>query len=469
MKTKRLHYAFAALVMILSAIPDVSAQTYVNKFTFQSLSSFVTEGKMWHCSKWKPAFTGLEDRYYYIQGDTVINGRAAKKMYLKFSKEGTTGNYQAALYEEGSKVYSCYNGSDTFSLLYDFGLNVGEEVTIHNETYTVEMVEECVVKDTPLRVIHLRYDESEESSYQFTWVQGFGGTSEPLYSGPSLPGNNESFQACEMGGEVVLTREQIPSRCLSYIIPFDGKKWTIETMGVYPGALKTTHSMWIEGDTIVGDKACKKLHILSQSEDGKESYTIECCRQDGEKFYRGEKLLFDFGLQQGDLFQASENVVYTVTQVGDTILSDGVSRRCLTINPFNNGVVDESISDLWIEGVGSLEMGIYGNIFDTSGLYRKLLSCTYNNTVIYKESSNKIETSGTTMAKCRILALGSSLTFTSPTATRVELYTPDAVKVGEATFAGGEAVLEAPHTPAAYLYIVTYPDGHRESGKVMVK
>ena len=45
----------------------------------------------------------------------------------------------------------------------------------------------------------------------------------------------------------------------------------------------------------------------------------------------------------------------------------------------------------------------------------------------------------------------------------------DAVKVGEATFENGEAMVKVNKTPATYLYIVTYPDGRRESGKVMVK
>ena len=45
----------------------------------------------------------------------------------------------------------------------------------------------------------------------------------------------------------------------------------------------------------------------------------------------------------------------------------------------------------------------------------------------------------------------------------------DAVKVGEANFANGEAKVKVDETPATYLYIVTYTNGSRESGKVMVK
>jgi hypothetical protein len=45
----------------------------------------------------------------------------------------------------------------------------------------------------------------------------------------------------------------------------------------------------------------------------------------------------------------------------------------------------------------------------------------------------------------------------------------DAIKVGETSFINGEAVVKVNKIPATYLYIVTYPDGRRESGKVVVK
>ena len=62
----------------------------------------------------------------------------------------------------------------------------------------------------------------------------------------------------------------------------------------------------------------------------------------------------------------------------------------------------------------------------------------------------------------------STLHCTAPDAVSLEVYTMDAVKVGEAAFVNGEAAVKVGCTPALYLYVVTYPDGHRESGKVLV-
>ena len=74
-----------------------------------------------------------------------------------------------------------------------------------------------------------------------------------------------------------------------------------------------------------------------------------------------------------------------------------------------------------------------------------------------------------TSKNVRIRSIGQTLLCTSPDAVKLEVYTMDAVKVGEAAFANGEATVKVGNIPATYLYIVTYPDGRRESGKVVVK
>ena len=57
----------------------------------------------------------------------------------------------------------------------------------------------------------------------------------------------------------------------------------------------------------------------------------------------------------------------------------------------------------------------------------------------------------------------------SSTAVNLEIYTMDAIKVGEANFTNGEATVKKKKTSTTYLYIVTYPNGRRESGKVVIR
>ena len=73
------------------------------------------------------------------------------------------------------------------------------------------------------------------------------------------------------------------------------------------------------------------------------------------------------------------------------------------------------------------------------------------------------------LRKANIQVNGSTILCTSPNAIKLEVYTMDAVKVGETAFISSEAIVKVDKVPTTYLYIVTYPDGRRESGKVMMK
>ena len=70
--------------------------------------------------------------------------------------------------------------------------------------------------------------------------------------------------------------------------------------------------------------------------------------------------------------------------------------------------------------------------------------------------------------RAQIRISGSTVSCTAPNAVKLEVYTIDAIKAGEARFVDGEAKVKVNKAPAMYLYIVTYPDGRRESGKVRV-
>jgi len=362
----------------------------------------------------------------------------------------------------------------------------------------------------------------------------------------------------------------------------DNKEWIIHTQVVYPYAPLITHKMKIEGDTIVNGEARKRLINKIINEYGGEREFFEYCHQEGEIFYRNGVKMFDFGLQVGDTFHVDKYEVLAVTEVSTIALNDGVSRKCLSMGVWYSDSIISPAQDKWIEGIGSLKMGIYDNSITKMGVKEELQSVISNNEYIYKREvkseyphtpvvikgcptlenpsvddkidfvielgiflgndtykqqvdsivENTIYTSGTynrywpgvalfnqtknlTLGKlkdgdytlhhnirglngsaptnidttftytftvvkanqieCQIIkkliirATSSTLLCTSPTAVKLEVYTMDAVKVGEADFANGEATVKVGKVPATYLYIVTYPDGRRESGKVAVK
>ena len=166
-------------------------------------------------------------------------------------------------------------------------------------------------------------------------------------------------------------------------IAMDGKEWHIRA-GHY--IYFSDIHMWINGDTIVDGMVCKKLykHTKQLWEDGEERLEVGYCRQDGEKYYQNGELMFDFSLQKGDKFSLRGGYgTYSVIDTGHIVLKDGVSRRCLTVMDDTESFPDEYNSDVWVEGIGSLSMGVFSNDFVNVGLTKTLLDCSYNGQHIY--------------------------------------------------------------------------------------
>ena len=167
------------------------------------------------------------------------------------------------------------------------------------------------------------------------------------------------------------------------LIAMDGKEWKIKA-GHY--IYFSDIHMWIDGDTIVDGMVCKKLfkHTKQLWEDGEERLEVGYCRQDGEKYYQNEELMFDFSLQKGDKFSLRGGyATYSVIDTGHIVLKDGVSRRCLTVMDDTESFPDEYNSDVWVEGIGSLSMGVFSNDFVSFGQVKTLLDCSYNGQHIY--------------------------------------------------------------------------------------
>ena len=167
------------------------------------------------------------------------------------------------------------------------------------------------------------------------------------------------------------------------LIAMDGKEWKIKA-GHY--IYFSDIHMWIDGDTIVDGMVCKKLykHTKQLWEDGEERLEVGYCRQDGEKYYQNGELMFDFSLQKGDKFSLRGGYgTYSVIDTGHIVLKDGVSRRCLTVMDDTESFPDEYNSDVWVEGIGSLSMGVFSNDFVSFGQVKTLLDCSYNGQHIY--------------------------------------------------------------------------------------
>ena len=170
------------------------------------------------------------------------------------------------------------------------------------------------------------------------------------------------------------------------LIAQEGKAWHIKTQIPYYDD-RYTHDvhMWIEGDTIVEGLTCKKLykHTRLRYSDEEGTLQVGYCRQEGERYYQNGELLFDLGLEVGDTFVPHRGMPLIVKAVGDTTLTDGLRRKYLMVVDKMDAERDFYRHDYWVEGIGSLQMGILTNDFIRIGVMRRMLYCTHEGDTIY--------------------------------------------------------------------------------------
>ena len=571
--------------------------------TFTPNTRFVYEGKTWYCKGIEyPTDTNASsikfETTYLMSGDTAISRIPSfwKRIHVHKKYEDSTEIKKTYFTQEQSYSYSSYrilsvkDDEITKHEWIQMGMKVGEfKLSWENDStkngWLVKESSDTILNDgikrRCLKVEYVTYTTTKSGKKTTTvrskdiWVEGIGSLySGPLPYDPTLSKNREMTLDKVVVNGVTIYQKKEPLPLLE-----DGKEWIIQTKGNYAYAPVNTIYLQIAGDTIVNGRNCKKMHHTFIDEFGNKTHSETYCFQEGDKFYSNEQtVMFDFGLNKGDIFSLSSQNKYIVHQVNDTILNDGVKRKCLTMHRYE----DNTFADYWIEGIGSLQMGVYSNDIHKTGAYQKLQSVSENGTNIYQSEANTLNTiteaivndgkitpevinetdvatfvvelgvfpgntsyiqqldsivnntiyisgiydghsreianfeithslplktfekgeytlihhinamNGKALTDVRktnvyhftvgeaneivqkvcefsIKMSNMALTCTSPHATKLEVYTLDAIKVGEATFANGEASVKVNKTPATYLYIVTYPDGRRESGKVMVK
>ena len=114
----------------------------------QVYGTFLVEGKTWACECRIESSSGFEtyNAVYMLSGDTVIDGGTCKKLFVQDANGSMT--YNAALYQEGKKVYMITSHnvtSPTTYQLYDFGIAEGGSIELwanmHGTVYFVDNIQ----------------------------------------------------------------------------------------------------------------------------------------------------------------------------------------------------------------------------------------------------------------------------------------------------------------------------------------
>lgn len=466
--------------------------------TFQT-ESMLAENKLWLCGRTNMGTQEVQEKSYFVQGDTTINGIATKKMYLKSDKKDTNADYQAALYEDGDRVYCCFAGQQEFELLYDFGLSVGARVTIQGNNCKVVGKDCITVNGKELRRIHLADNATEGDGLSNNiWVEGFGSLINPLHATIPLPGTYESCLTCEMDGAIVLEAKEMetPLKYPSWVgavwsyIAYDFEKYSFIRYTVLDEPKSIGEGIYFplvqySSCEYAPEKEERRWHIRQEDnfvymlKSDSPEYGDAMTDESGILLFTkgNDYILYDFNYSEKKQYCMSVESAYAY----ETISMQGIEEKG------SNQVVQIGTDEWWIKGIGSTRSLVHPVTLErpdcVCGTELNFFS-TADGKVVYKNTNvdkytafkaddcalnpNAIEKLIKQKKSAQIHISNSTLHCTAPDAVKLEVYTMNAVKVGEARFVDGEATVKVGQAPAMYLYIVTYPDGRRESGKARV-
>ncbi len=197
---------------------------------------FIEDDKVWKVGHiLKPDY---RDCYgmsrYYFDGDTIVGGKAGKRMMCKTDVNEKMGDdlpltnslkYVGALREEGRRVYLALPNKENFILLYDFESEVGDSLEAHSEQLpTGVTTTPCTIyKKYHGRLIYDEYGSTtfkgsyedvtvtqfiQEGGYygtSTTWMEGVGMDAGPLFGlySPNWSDCRKRLLSCTAGDEVL--------------------------------------------------------------------------------------------------------------------------------------------------------------------------------------------------------------------------------------------------------------------------
>lgn len=183
----------------------------------------------------------------------------------------------------------------------------------------------------------------------------------------------------------------------------EGKVWSLRT-GLYDFSYSHTEVFRMEGDTLLNGKTYQKIYRYYDPDFSGGGLYHDFYRQEGDKVfvYRAgeerEYLFLDFGLEAGDTLSANwleEDIpgypfngkwTFRVNRVSDTVFAnDETPRRCLYVDFLEDQCPIMAYRQIWVEGIGTLEYGIWWNrnVIAIGGR-QEMLCCEWGDMLLYQ-------------------------------------------------------------------------------------
>ena len=387
----------------------------ISLFAQNNYLSMAIDGKSWTVKHTKYDFFGdVETHHYYIDGDTVIKDILWKRLLMKNDKDGEMPILMGYIHEVGLRVYhmDAYNQGTYIActsprLLYDFGLDVGEEVSVYQpystKQYKVKAltVDTIAVSDVSLRRIGLTTVGSDANKVEGYWVQGIGSNGSLVEPGAWGRINGLEMLSCSLDDSVLFTysdfgiepttRPDETERIPYHPMLKEGKRWNyvyhqIDHLTEPPYYEEKTFevSYVLRGDTMIGNERAFKMY---QESEGRSKYHSAWMEKDRKVYMAYEgisemSLLYDFSMICGSEFWNNEGLIFYLDKV-DTLVVNGNRYNRYWFND-----VEETPIYTWIEGVCGFDGIFYPSPYLTPTClcdYEKFISCYEDGVQIYPQ------------------------------------------------------------------------------------
>ncbi len=382
MKTNLLK-SFLATVMLGSMALTASAEDAAD------YKPLLTDGKSWLIGTVNYNY-GVPGTHHTtlsrieVKGDTLVGGKACKKLY-SYAVNKEADRSVAVAYEEDGRVYGCLSGDNPlFFPMIDFSLKeVGDKAQLHDVSGAIDYychvsaINRRAVNGKEFRELTVKIDGGQTNS----WVEGVGAARDnwlTLFEQPTcMTGVAYSYMiACYQDGECLFTQNDFtvkgrPTPVMPEILN-DGKSWIYEE-DYYdfdkPERRSTLRfKLEVVGDTVIDGVLCRNLlrtclnnDEIRQAHIGAFEYEHSVYKVE-PGFYEGKPTiapLMRFNYGQGDRIPLwdlgsdrylDESFQLIVAEVNELNVN-GVERTEYVLNSSNDP--DNSVVNSWVEGVGA--------------------------------------------------------------------------------------------------------------------
>lgn len=396
------------------------------KYTEEDYHEMAIEGKTWnyihHYIDEKG--THVEEPYsYVVRGDTIIEQKICKKLYYQDSK---TERFVCALWETGRDLMKCPSGSESWQRTYQFGrtdigrvfdwdskqgtgrvfwmLHDRDTITVNGmDYYRLTFYSKTIDGGTTGMLTTI---EDGPDVWHEIWVEGVGselnGIEDPVHEKPLNNEDYTRFVSCYEDGVCIFTandfRMEKPDPATTYR-PFieEGKVWKVGSPDLL-GEIYCLDTYYFEGDTIVGNKTCKKMmcHTEWKESYGHEPWTgyVGALYEESKRTYIAHPgsqqfvLLYDFAAPVGttiDFYDGYEQMPSSCLISKKYMSTDSIFHGMVTeikmYDPDLQLMTSTTYSE-WREGVG---YNCIQNVYNLNKNTDKetLKSCTVGDEVLY--------------------------------------------------------------------------------------